>query len=70
MQPIRLTIHDIASAGALQAVENALRLVPGVISVRPDPAGHDVLVEAGENVNVDDLVAAVQKAGYVATVAC
>ena len=69
MQPIRLKIEDMASAGALQAVENALRIVPGVLSVRPDLAGNDVLVEAGESVDVDDLVAAVQKAGYVATLA-
>jgi copper chaperone CopZ len=48
-------------------VENALRLVPGVISVHADPAAHSVVVEAGDSVEIDELIAAVQKAGYIAT---
>ena len=67
MRPIRLTIQDIASPGSVEAVENALRLVPGVISVHPDLAAHGIVVEAGESVDIDALIAAVQKAGYIAT---
>ncbi len=68
MEPIRLEIADLA-AGANEAVENAIRMVPGVMSVRADPAGNGVRVEAVENVKVDDLIAAVRKAGYIATLA-
>jgi copper chaperone CopZ len=67
MRPIRLTVQPVASPGSPEAVENALRLVPGVISVHADPAGHGVVVEAAESVDVDDLIAVVQKAGYIAT---
>ena len=67
MRPIRLTIRDLASPGTVDTVENALRMVPGVISVHADLADHSVVVEAAESVDVDMLVAAVQKAGYIAT---
>ena len=67
MRPIRLTIKDFSSPGSVEAVENALHLVPGVISVHADLAGHGVVVEAGESVDIDVLIAAVQKAGYIAT---
>jgi copper chaperone CopZ len=67
MHPIRLTIQEIASPGSIDAVENALRLIPGVVSVHADPASRGVVVEAGASVDVDDLIAAVQKAGYIAT---
>ena len=67
MRPIRLTIEELSSPGSVDAVENALRLVPGVISVHADLADHDVVVEAGESVDIDVLIAAVQKAGYIAT---
>ncbi len=68
MEPIRLEIPGLAAGGA-DAVENALRMVPGVLSVRSDPAGHAVRVEAVENVKIEELIAAVQKAGYIATLA-
>ena len=67
MRPIRLTIQEIVSPGSVETVENALRLVPGVISVHADPAAHSVVVEAGDSVEIDELIAAVQKAGYIAT---
>jgi len=67
MRPIRLTIEELSSPGSVDAVENALRLVPGVISVHADLVDHGVVVEAGESVDIDVLIAAVQKAGYIAT---
>ena len=67
MRPIRLTIQEIASPGSVETVENALRLVPGVISVHADPAAPSVVGEAGDSVEIDELIAAVQKAGYIAT---
>ena len=67
MRPIRLTIEDLAAPGSVEAVENALRLVPGVISVHADLADHGVVVEAGESLDIDVLIAAVQKAAYIAT---
>jgi len=69
MDPIRLSIEGMASAGGIDAVENAIRMVPGVVSVRADSSGTCVLVEAAENVHPDDLIAAALKAGYNATLA-
>jgi copper chaperone CopZ len=69
MIPIRLIIEDVGSAGSPEAVESALAVVPGVMSVHIDPAGVDVLVEAGENVDPDALILALQKIGCVATLA-
>ena len=69
MEPIRLRLEGAASAGALRAVENALRTVPGVLSVRADPAGNEIHVSASESVDPDDLIKAAQKAGSVATLA-
>ena len=68
MEPIRLGIEDMASAGSLELVANALRMVPGVISVRPVPGAQEFRVEAAENVDPDELVAAAQKAGCIASV--
>lgn len=68
MEPIRLEIAGLA-AGASEGVENAIRTVPGVMSVRADPAGHGVHIEAVEDIDVDEIIAAVQKAGYIATLA-
>ena len=67
METIRLEIAGLA--GANEAVENALRTVPGVMSVRADPAGNGVRVEVTESVKGDDLIAAVGKAGYIAVLA-
>lgn len=67
MEPIRLSIEGLASAAAAQPAAEALRMVPGVISVRPDSSGNAVLVEAAEGVQADDLIAALLKAGFVAT---
>jgi copper chaperone CopZ len=69
MKPTRLKIESMASTGGGETLEDALRLVPGVMSVRTEPGASDVLVEAAENVEPADLVAAAQKAGYVVVLA-
>ena len=69
MEPIRLAIQGLASAASLEPVEEALRMVPGVMSVRPDSSGNVILVEAADTVRGDDLVAALLKAGFVAALA-
>jgi copper chaperone CopZ len=69
MEPIRLTIERAGAPGAATAVEEALRMVPGVVSVRVQPHGADVVVEAADNVDPEDLIAAAQKAGFVVTLA-
>jgi hypothetical protein len=69
VNPIHLTIERLGTAGAFDAVETAARMVPGVISVRPDTTGRGVLVEAAKGVQPDDLIAALLKAGFVATLA-
>ena len=66
METIRLEIAGFAAASH-HAVENALRIVPGVMSVRADPAGHGVHVEVTDTIKADDLVVALSKAGYIAT---
>ncbi|HEX9904605.1 MAG TPA: hypothetical protein VGA77_06545 [Propylenella sp.] len=68
MQPIRLRIED-AAAGGIDALLHALGAVPGVMSVRVDPArGDEVRVEASESLDPMLLVEAAQHAGYLATV--
>jgi copper chaperone CopZ len=68
MQPIRLKIEGMGATGAIEAVENALRTVPGVLHVRVDPVhGDEVHVEVAETVDPELLVDAVLNAGYIAT---
>jgi copper chaperone CopZ len=68
MEPVRLKIAGIGANADLVAVENALRLVPGVISVRAEPKSSDeVLVEAARTVDPEKLLAAVSDAGYIAS---
>jgi copper chaperone CopZ len=69
MEPIRLTIERAGAPGAAAAVEDALRMVPGVLSARVQPHGNDVVVEAADNVDPEELIAAAQKAGFTATLA-
>jgi hypothetical protein len=69
MQPIRLTIEPTDAPGSPAVLEDALRLVPGVISVHAFPGGTELIVEAAVNVRSDDLIAAARKAGYIAVVA-
>jgi copper chaperone CopZ len=67
MEPIRLKIEGLSLS--LSAVETTLMLVPGVMSVQAEPDRRAVRVEAADSVTGDELVAALQKIGCVATVA-
>ena len=69
MEPSRLILEGAPSVGALEAVENALRMVPGVMSVRADPAGKELHVSAAESVDPDELIKAAEKTGAIATLA-
>ena len=54
MEPIRLKLAGLGAGADLIAAESALRTVPGVISVRPDPkAADELLVEAASSVTPD-----------------
>jgi copper chaperone CopZ len=69
MEIFRLRIEGMGAPGGLEAVENALRTVPGVMRVHFDAAsGHEVLVEAAETVSAEALIEAVENAGQIATV--
>ena len=68
MEPVRLKITGLGASGGMEAVENALRTVPGVMNVSRDPKAPDqVKVEIAPTVRSDALVQAVQDAGYTAT---
>jgi copper chaperone CopZ len=69
MEPIRLRIEGGSGPGGIEAVENALRTVPGVMSVRLAAVARDeILVEAAETVSAESLVEAVENAGHIAVV--
>jgi copper chaperone CopZ len=68
MQPIRLKIEGMGATGVIEAVENALRTVPGVLRVRFDPVpGNELHVDVADTVDPELLIEAVQNAGYIAT---
>ena len=68
MQPIRLKIEGAGATAGIGEIENALRTVPGVLSVRLDPVpGQGLHVEAADTVDPQLLIEAVQNAGYIAT---
>lgn len=69
MDVVRLELSELAAPDNLAAIEAAIREVPGVVSVHADPAGHAVDVQIAPTVTGDEIVAAVERAGYVATVA-
>lgn len=65
-EEIRLSILGMSCAGCVTSVENALTATPGVQSVAVNFADHTALVEG--NPEVDELIKAVQNAGYDAAV--
>ena len=62
---IELAIEGMGCEGCVQAVERALRAVPGVRTVRVDLAAGRARVDH-EGTQAEALVAAVEKAGYEA----
>lgn len=62
----RLTVTGMTCSHCADAVSRALREVPGVLEVQVDLGGHQAVV-TGSEVTADQLLAAVEKAGYHAT---
>ena len=60
-----LTVEDMACTGCETTVEEALEDVPGVTGVQADHETGTVTVEG--DADVDDLVSAVDDAGYQAS---
>lgn len=69
MNTTRLIVEGLTSGDGEAAIDHALQLVPGVIRVRAAPADRAVDVEAAETVTAADLIAAIEKAGYSASLA-
>lgn len=63
--PTTITVEGMSCAGCEQSVEDALRGVSGVTDVDADRDSEQATVEG--NAAVDDLVSAVEDAGYSAT---
>jgi copper chaperone CopZ len=68
MEIIRLRVEGMACSGCTHAVETALQTVPGVIRVRADLEAGSAEVEAADTVTGQQLVAALEEAGYGARV--
>ena len=67
MEPVRLKITGLGVSGGMEAVENALRTVPGVMNVSRDPKAPDQMrIEIAPTVSSDSLVQAVRDAGCTA----
>ncbi len=66
---VTLNISGMTCAGCVASVEKALRNVSGVQTANVSLATNRALVEAQTQVTPQDLIAAVQRAGYQATLA-
>jgi Cu+-exporting ATPase len=66
-EPIALTIHGMTCAACQSHVERALQAVPGVSAASVNLMAHMAQVTASAGVETSALIAAVQKAGYQAT---
>jgi copper chaperone CopZ len=60
-----LVIDGMTCGHCAEAVSQALRRCHGVVAVQVDLAGGRAVV-AGDGINVDDVVAAVESSGYQA----
>ena len=69
MELVKLKVEGMESSGCAHSVEHALQLVPGVLRVRADPIDGSADVEKADTVTAQQLIDAVQKAGYSAHVA-
>jgi len=68
MELVKLKVEGMERSGCAHTVEHALQLVPGVLSVRADLADGTADVEKAETVTAQQLIDAVEKAGYTARV--
>ena len=69
MDLVKLRIEGMESSGCARSVEHALQLVPGVLRVRTNLVEGTADVEKADTVTAQQLIDAVQKAGYTARVA-
>ena len=69
MDVIRLDIFGIGAPGTPAGAEAAIREVAGVLSVHADPGGTSLEIHVAPTVTAAALIAAVERAGYVATLA-
>jgi hypothetical protein len=67
MEPIRVNIVRPPTTGGIDAAANMIRTVPGVLSVRRGPGKDELLVEAADTVDPDDVLTAVEKTGAAAS---
>jgi hypothetical protein len=64
MEPIRIRIEH-PPGDSLDAAQNMIRTVPGVLSVRIEPGKQELLVEAADTVDPEEVLTAVRKSGVV-----
>ena len=68
MELVKLKIEGMETGDCAHAVEHAIQLVPGVLRVRADFADGSADVEKAETVTAQQLIDALEKAGYSARV--
>lgn len=69
MATMQLRVEGMDCGGCARAVEIALQTVPGVLRARVDLAGNTADAEVGDTVTPQQLIAAVEKAGFQAEIA-
>lgn len=58
------TVQDISCAHCVQAITKEVSGVPGVQNVQVDLGSKRVSVQANDNVSTDQIVSAINEAGY------
>lgn len=59
------TVRDMSCQHCVTAITNEVRAVPGVRDVTVDLATKKVRVDSGEQVTTEQVLAAINEAGYV-----
>lgn len=67
MQNIRLDVHDMKCEGCAGTIREALQDVEGVLGAEVTLEEAEALVQARDDVTADELLAAVDEAGYEAS---
>lgn len=65
-QNITLKIGGMECSGCVKSVQNALERLPGVLSVEVNLEQEKASLQAAETVRLDQLIEAVEEAGFVA----
>ena len=63
MEPIRVNIEGPPTGASIEAAQNMVRTLPGVLSVRLEPGKNELVVEAAETVDPEDVLVAIRKVG-------